>query len=85
LADGIRAYAEGQAQLHRDLAIQFHGLWANFLEGGAVLVPISINDDDIKEPEMEGNEEAELSDEEEEEEGAAIEEDWEFIDKDLLQ
>ena len=85
LVDGIHAYAEGQAQLHRDLAIRFRGMWANFRGGGAIFVPTEDQEDEIQQPEMEADGDEEVSDEEEEEEeGVAVEQDWEFIAEDSV-
>jgi len=83
LVDGIHAYAEGQAQLHRDLAIRFQGMWANFRGGGAIFVLTEDQEDEIQQPEMEADGDEEVSDEEEEE-GVAVEQDWEFIAEDLV-
>jgi hypothetical protein len=84
LADGIRAYAEGQAQLHRDLTMRFRGMWANLRSGGAISVPTEDEADEIQQPEMEADGDEEASDEEEEEEGVAVEPDWEFITEDMV-
>lgn len=84
LADGISAYAEGRAQLHRDLAMRFRGMWANFRGGGATSVLSEDETDEIQQPEIEADGDQELSDEEEDEEGVAIEEDWEFITEDTV-
>ena len=83
LADGISAYAEGRAQLHRDLAMWFRGMWANF-RGGATSVLSEDETDEIQQPEIEADGDQELSDEEEDKEGVAIEEDWEFITEDTV-
>ncbi|KIM80445.1 hypothetical protein PILCRDRAFT_9627 [Piloderma croceum F 1598] len=85
LGDGIRAYAECQAQLHRDLAIQFRGMWADFQGGGAIPAPTEDQADKIQQSEMEADGDEEVSDEEEEEEGVAVEPDWEFIAEDSVE
>jgi len=75
LAEGLRAYAEGQAQLQRDLSLKFSGKWASLLGG-------EVSDEDVEVVESDdkldgtgaGSGEEAMEEADEEDEGMADEE-----------